>query len=175
MGRATIADSDRIEARRLLLAWLTAGGDDLTSLQRTAFELHVEHNTFPGDEFARVALQALEMAEVDHDEPIVYETLLVDHLPEIEFRGKENRKIRFTVMSVASLRGGLDPDVLEEIVYWNDDYWRYSLWASIALIRACAATTGIPVADLAHRLADQQHLDLDTDRHSEGLSVFSWK
>ena len=155
MGRATIAEADRIEAKRLLLAWLTSGGDDLGSLQLTAFELHVEHNTFPGDEFARVALQALEIAKVEHDDPIAYETLLAEHLPEVELRGKENRKIRFTVMSVASLRGGLDPDVLEEVIYWNDDYWRYSLWASIALIRASAAKTGIPVANFAHRLADQ--------------------
>lgn len=160
MGRATVSDGDRVDAKRLLLAWLATGGDDLDSLQRTAFELHVKHNTFPGDEFVQVALQALEMAQVDHNDPIAYETLLADHLPEVDFRGKENRKIRFTVMTVASLRGGLDPDVLEEVIYWNDDYWRYGLWASIALIRASAAKTGIPVADLARRLADQQHLTL---------------
>ncbi|MGI9624908.1 MAG: hypothetical protein ACR2PK_18925 [Acidimicrobiales bacterium] len=165
MGRRTISDADRVEAKRLLLAWLSDGGHDLVALQRTAFGLHVEHNTFPGDEFAQVAGEALELAKVDRDDPIAYETLLADHLPEVEFRGKENRKIRFAVMSVASLRGGLDPDLLEEVIYWNDDYWRYGLWASIALIRASATKTGIPVADLAHRLADQQHLDLDHPRN----------
>ncbi|MCP4228285.1 MAG: hypothetical protein GY773_33460 [Actinomycetia bacterium] len=64
-------------------------------------------------------------------------------------------------MGVASLRGGLDPDVLDEVIYWNDDYWRYGLWASIALIRASAAKAGIPVADLARRLAHRLHLVLD--------------
>ncbi|MCP5035023.1 MAG: hypothetical protein GY939_24725 [Actinomycetia bacterium] len=161
MGRGSVSDVARIEAKRLLLAWLANGGDDIHSLQRTAFELHVEHSTFPGDEFTRVALQALEMAKVDHHGPIAYETLLIDHLPEINFRGKENRKIRFAVMGVASLRGGLDPDVLDEVIYWNDDYWRYGLWASIALIRASAAKAGIPVADLARRLAHRLHLVLD--------------
>ncbi len=165
MGRGSVSDVARIEAKRLLLSWLASGGGDFGSLQRTAFELHVEHNTFPGDEFTRVALQALEMAKVDHNGPIAYETLLADHLPEVELRGKENRKIRFTVMSVASLRGGLDPDVLDEVIYWNDDFWLYALWASIALIRASAAKAGISVADLARRLADQLHLVLDVSRN----------
>ena len=30
-------------------------------------------------------------------------------------------------------QGGDDPDVLDEIIFWNDDFWRYSLLASIAL------------------------------------------
>ena len=69
-------------------------------------------------------------------------------------------KIRFTVMCVASLRGGLDPDVLDEIIYWNDDYWLYGLWASIALARAAAAKAGTPVTDLARRLAAEDDLSL---------------
>ncbi len=81
MGRATVSDADRVEAKRLLLAWLATRGDDLGSLQRAAFELHVQHNTFPGDEFAGLALQALEIAKVDHHDPIAYETMLTDHLP----------------------------------------------------------------------------------------------
>jgi len=167
MGPATVSDTDRVEAKRLLLRWLATGADDLSSLQRAAFELHVEHNTFPGDEFAQVARQALETAQIDYHDPIAYETLLADFLPEVEFRGKENRKIRFAVMSVASIRGGLDPDVLEEVIYWNDDYWRYGLWASIALIRASAAKACIPVADLAGRVADQLQLALDTRQDSD--------
>lgn len=163
MGRPTVSDADRVEAKRLLLAWLARGSDDFGELQRKSFELHVKHNTFPGDEFAHLSLQAMDMAQVSPDDAIAYETLLADHLPEVTFRGKENRKIRFTVMSVASLRGGLDPDVLEEIIYWNDDYWRYSLWASVALIRAAAAKANIAVADLAQRLADEHHLTLDTN------------
>jgi hypothetical protein len=52
-------------------------------------------------------------------------------------------------MSSAGLRGGLDPDLLDEVGYWNDDYWRYALLAAIALIRASAAKTGGSIADSA--------------------------
>lgn len=160
MGRPRVADADRVEAKRILLAWLAAGDDDLAGLQQQAFELHVKQNTFPGDEFTRLAVRALDAAQVSNEDSIAYQTLLTDFLPEVEFRGKENRKIRFTVMSVASLRGGVDPDVLDEIIYWNDDYWLYCLWASIALGRAAAAKAGTPVTDLARRLAAEDDLDL---------------
>ncbi len=160
MGRRVITEADRIEAWRLLLVWFSTGSDDLVQLMRAAFELHVRYDTFPGDEFLRLAVDALEVAEVNRENPIRYETLLVDHLRDVEFRGKEYRKIRFAVMSVASLRGGLDPDVPEEVHYWNDDYWRYSLWAAIALVRASASKAGLSVSDLAHQLAERHQLDL---------------
>ncbi|MDH3730046.1 MAG: hypothetical protein OES13_02805 [Acidimicrobiia bacterium] len=64
-------------------------------------------------------------------------------------------------MCSAALRGGVEPDLLDEIGYWNDDYWRYALYAAIALIRASAAKTSQPVAELARRLAELHHLDLN--------------
>ncbi len=70
----------------------------------------------------RLAADVLEVAGISKADPIAYETTLsADHLPEIAFRGKEYRKIRFAVMSSAGLRGGLDPDLLDQVAYWNDD------------------------------------------------------
>ncbi|MDH3684412.1 MAG: hypothetical protein OEV40_31210 [Acidimicrobiia bacterium] len=147
-------------AAPVLLAWFSTGGDP-DQLMRAAFELHVRHDTFPGDEFMRLAVDALDVAQVSQGDPIAYQTLLADHLPEVEFRGKEYRNLRFAVMSVASLRGGLDSDALDEVGYWNDDSWRYTLWAAIALVRASASKASVSVSDLARQLAERRHLDLD--------------
>lgn len=160
MGRRQITDEDRSEAKRLLVSWLASDGVDIDQLTLAAFEVHIEHHTFPGEDFMRLAIDALDIAGIERANPIAYESLLVDHLPEIEFRGKEYRKIRFTVMSAAALRGGLEPDLLDEISYWNDDYWRYALYATIALTRAAADKTNQPVTELARQLAEHHQLDL---------------
>ncbi len=161
MARRRVTDEDRIEARRLLLTWLAGDNDDIHELTFAAFELHVEYNTFPGEEFMGLAADALDVAGVDRTDPIAYESLLVDHLPEVDFKGKQYRKIRFAVMSSAGLRGGLAPDLLGEVAYWNDDYWRYALLAAVALIRASAAKAGYQVGQLCHQLATLNGLDLD--------------
>ena len=133
-----------------------------------AFELHIRDHTFPGEDFMRLADDALDIAGIDQANPIAYETLLAEHLPEIEFRGKQFRRIRFAVMCSAALRGGLEPDLLDETAYWNDDYWRYALYAAIALIRASAAKNGQPVSELARRLAQRHHLDLTPSPQAPG-------
>jgi hypothetical protein len=106
----------------------------------------------------RGAIDALDLARVGRDDPIAYETLLADHLPEIEFRGQENRKIRLVVLATAARRSGLEPDLLEELRFWNDDFWRYALYTALALVRAAAAKTSQPEPELARRLADHHKL-----------------
>jgi hypothetical protein len=167
MARRAITDQDRTKAKQLLLGWLADDNDDIDKVTSAAFDLHVQHNTFPGEEFMRLAADALEVAGIDRADPIEYEALLADHLPEIEFRGKQYRKIRFAVMSSAGLRGGLDPDLLDEVAYWNDDYWRYALFAAIALIRASVDKTGGSVADLARRVAALHVVDLGDPESGE--------
>lgn len=160
MAPRAVTDEDRTKAKQLLVTWLATDNDDIDKATVAAFDLHVEHNTFPGEEFMRLAADALEAAGIDRADPIDYETMLADHLPEIEFRGKQYRKIRFAVMSSAGLRGGLEPDLLDEVAYWNDDYWRYALFAAIALTRASAAKTGRSVADLAGQVATLHGVEL---------------
>lgn len=156
MARPQIADQDRADARQLLVSWLADPHSDIGQVISPAFELHIRDHTFPGEDFMAVAIDALDLAAIDRATPIAYETLLADHLPEIEFRGKEHRKVRFAVLATAARRGGLEPDLLDEITYWNDDFWRYALYASIALIRAAAAKADQSVPELACRLTDGQ-------------------
>ena len=138
------------------MSWLADPDSDIGQVTSAAFELHIRDHTFPGEDFMAVAIDVLDLAGIDRADPIAYETLLADHLPEIDFRGKQHRKIRFAVLATAARRGGLEPDLLDEIIYWNDDFWRYALYASIALIRAAAANAGQPVPELARRLTNGQ-------------------
>jgi len=83
------------------------------------------------------------------------------HLSECEFRGRENRKIQYAILTSASVRGGLEPDLLDEVTWWRtDDYWRYALYAAVALIRASATHAGVPVARLLEQLAERHGLVL---------------
>ncbi len=160
MVRRQVTDQDRAEAKRLLLAWLVGNSANIDQLAFAALELHIQHHTFPGEDFMDLAIDALQLAGIGRADPIIYETLLVDHLPEIEFRGKEHRKIRFAVLSTAARRAGLEADLLDEVRFWNDDFWRYALYAAIALIRAAATNTSRPVAELARQLAELHNLAL---------------
>lgn len=63
-------------------------------------------------------------------------------------------------MSSAGLRGGLDPDLLDEVAYWNDDHWRHALYAAIVLIRVGAPKADDSIAGLAGRVADLHGVDL---------------
>ena len=89
------------------------------------------------------------------------QSLYSEFLPECEFRGRQNHKIQYAVLTSAALRGGLEPDLLGELYWWQtDDYWRYALYTAVALIRAGAQRQGITVAQLAEELADQRGIEL---------------
>jgi len=64
-----------------------------------------------------------------------------------------------TPQAAAALRGGTDPDLLDEVAWWQtDDFWQYALFATVAYIRAAASRAGVPVRqacqDLAQRSGD---------------------
>ena len=128
-------------------------------LSDALFDLHPRNDTFPGEVFIRLGAETLAIAGFSRDEPLPYEGLREAYLSECEFKGRENRKIQFALLCCASLHGGLKPDLLDEVVWWQtDDFWRYSLLAAVALIRASADRQGMSVSGLAHRLGD--HLEI---------------
>ena len=98
----------------------------------------------------------MDLAGVAGDHPIAYEGLLDQHLAEHRFRGRANRKIQFAVLASAAARGGIEPDLLDEVIQWQtDDFWWYALAAAIAVIRACAERTGLSVRAFTERLGQQ--------------------
>ena len=55
MARPGVAEEDRIKAKQLLLGWLADDNVNIEKAALAAFDLHVQGNTFPGDEFMRLA------------------------------------------------------------------------------------------------------------------------
>ena len=160
MARRLLTDEDRLEALRRLLSGL-ADGADVHELVVSIAPLHPKNNTFPGEVFMGLAADALDTAGVPRHEPIPYEGLRETYLPECEFRGRDNRKIQFAVLTSAALRGGLEPDLLDEVAWWsNDDYWQYALYAAVALIRIAAEHQKTSVVDIVQQLAKHHRLTL---------------
>ena len=147
-------EEDRTEAIRRLLSGLERGFD-AHELAAAVADLHPKNNTFPGEVFMEIAADALEIAGISRDASIPYEGLREAHLPECSFRGRENRKIQYAILTSAAFRAGLTPDLLDEVAYWNDDYWRYALFATVGLIRAAAARQAISAAQLARQIAER--------------------
>jgi hypothetical protein len=160
MPRRVVTDEDRTEALRLLLGGLVAG-DDLFDIVDAVSPLHPPNNTFPGEVFMELAADALEMAGANRERPIPYDGLRTTYLPECKFRGGDNRKIQYAILTSSAVRGGLEPDLLEEVSWWRaDNYWVYALYAAVAIIRASAEHQGESVEAFASRLAGQHGLTL---------------
>ena len=135
--------------------------DVLRELVVDIADLHVRHNTFPGEVLMELAADALDTAGVERDTGIAYRELLSTHLSEVEFRGKEHRRIQYAVLTVFAVHGGLEPDLLDEVTYWIEQYWQYALFAAVAIIRACAEHSGKPLETFVADLAARHAIDID--------------
>src|SRR5580658_7562340 len=75
-------------------------------------------------------------------------------LPECTFRGRENTKVQYAVLAAAALHGGTEPDLLDEVAWWQtDDFWQYALFAAVAYIRAAASRASVLVRQAYRDLA----------------------
>jgi len=151
MNRPT--DQDRVEALQRFLGGL-ARGDDANQLSAEVADLHVRNNTFPGEIFMELAADALDLADTQRADGVVYRDLLSRHLPEVEFRGKEHRHIQYAVLTPFAVRAGLEPDLLDEVTYWIEHYWQYALFAAVAIVRECAERSGTPLQTFVAQLAE---------------------
>jgi len=145
---------DAATARRILLDGL-ARGAQVFELLGELEPLHPRNDTFPGEVFLHLGADALDWCRASRTNPLPLEGLRERFLPESSFRGRQNKKFQYTVLAVAALHGGTEPDLLDEIAWWQtDDFWEYALYTAAAYIRAAASQAGIPVRqacqDLAH-------------------------
>jgi hypothetical protein len=59
-------------------------------------------------------------------------------------------------LAAAALHGGAEPDLLEEVAWWQtDDFWQYALYAAVAYIRAAASRAGVPVRQACQDLGQR--------------------
>lgn len=160
-GKRRPTREDALAAVRLLLYALESGTDIFDALDQIR-PLHPKNNTFPGEVFMHLAADALALGGVSVERPLSSEGLVDRYLAECRFRGRDNRKLRYALMAVAAAHGGVEVDLLEEVVYWeSDDYWSYAGFAAVAWIRAVSDQRGLSIADLCGQLAE---------RHSDRVS-----
>jgi hypothetical protein len=144
-----------VAARRVLLDGL-ARDADIFELAGDLAPLHPRDNTFPGEVFLRVAADALDWCAAGRADPLPLEGLRERFLPEAAFRGRQNAKFQYAVLAAAALHGGTEPDLLDEVAWWQtDDFWQYALYAAVAYIRAAASRAGVPVPQACRDLDEQ--------------------
>jgi hypothetical protein len=146
---------DTVTARRVLLDGL-ARGTDIFELESELAPLHPRDDTFPGEVFLRLAGDALNWCMASRSDPLVLEGLREQFLPECTFRGRQSKKFQYAVLAAAALNGGTEPDLLDEVAWWQtDDFWQYALYAAVAYIRAAASRTGVPMRQACQELTQQ--------------------
>jgi hypothetical protein len=143
-----------VTARRVLLDGL-ARDADISELAGELAPLHPRDNTFPGEVFLHLAADALTWCRVGWADPLPLAGLRERFLPESAFRGRQNAKFQYAVLAAAALHGGAEPDLLDEVGWWEtDDFWQYALYAAVACIRASASRAGVPVRQACQDLAE---------------------
>jgi hypothetical protein len=146
---------DAATARRILLDGLARDADIFDMASELA-RVHPAGNTFPGEVFLGVAADALDWCGASRAGPLELEGVRERFLPECAFRGRQNRKLQFAVLAAAALHGGTEPDLLDEVGWWQtDDFWQYALYAAVAYIRAAAGRAGVPVRQACQELAQR--------------------
>jgi hypothetical protein len=144
---------DTAAARRVLLDGLARDANIFELVSELA-PLHPRDNTFPGEVFLHVAADVLNWCKASQVDPLPLAELRERFLRECTFRGRENKKFQYAVLAAAALHGGTEPDLLDEVAWWQtDDFWQYALFAAVAFIRAAASRAGVPVRQACQDLA----------------------
>ena len=144
---------DTVTARRILLDGLARDADVLELVSELT-PLHPRDNTFPGEVFLRLTADALDWCRATRADPLPLEGLRERFLPGRAFRGRQNSKFQYALLAAAAIHGGTEPDLLEEVAWWQaDDFWQYALFAAVAYIRAAASRAGVPVRQACQDLA----------------------
>ena len=160
VGSDVQSGADRDEAIRVVLIGL-ASSTEIEELVTSVGALHRRHETFPGEVMLELAAEVFADTTTARAGPIPYEGLREAHLGDHELVGKQNVRFRFAVHCSASIAGGLEPDLLEELYWWqSDDFWRYSVLALVAVVRASAERRGLTVAEVARQLGERHGVSL---------------
>jgi hypothetical protein len=109
---------DAATARRILLDGM-ARDTEVSELAGELAPLHPRDDTFPGEVLLQIAADALDWCEASRADPLALEGMPQRFLPECAFRGRQNKKLQFAVLAAAALHGGAEPDLLDEVAWWQ--------------------------------------------------------
>jgi hypothetical protein len=139
-------------ATRKLLDGL-AEDRDLSDIAAELAPLHPRNNTFPGEVFLRVAADALVWCGASRDDPVPLEGMRERFLAGYSFRGRERGKLQYAILAAAAIAGGAEPDLLDEVVWWQtDDFWQYAMYAAVVFIGLACDRAGVPAAQVCREL-----------------------
>jgi hypothetical protein len=83
-------------------------------------------------------------------------------VPEVTFGGRaEQRSSQYALYAAASVRGGLQPDLLSDTGWWQSPLWTYALYAVVICTRAAAERPDVPASGVAQLCAARRDIDLD--------------
>jgi hypothetical protein len=152
---------DRLDAVVVVLTGL-ASGEDFDSIIQKLGDLHVPHDTFPAEELLELASDAIAESGSTAADPIEFEKIREQYLPEHKFSGKNpHYKSKYALSAAAMIRGGVYPDLLDDAAWWQtDDLWLYSFFAFVIFIRAAGARTGRSVEEIAVSIAERRMVRL---------------
>jgi hypothetical protein len=153
---------DRVQTIRIALSGIREG-TDLGDLRSELYPLHPKNNTFPGEVFVELAADAIEEAGASREKPIEFEGIRERFLPECGAQTQvQHQHSKFALRAAAMIRAGVDPGLLDEIIWWHsDDLWVWALDALAVYARVAADRTGLSVAEICERLAQRHGVDLD--------------
>ena len=155
------SNQDRLEAVRIALHGIANLAEPLDVAPALA-ALHPKNNTFPGEVLLGLAADALDEAGATRGHPVPYQGVRERYLPEIELRGRtDHHKSHYALQAAAMIHGGVEPDLLGEVVWWNsDDLWLWSLYALVIYLRVAAERTARPLAVVCEAIAARHDVEI---------------
>jgi hypothetical protein len=125
---------------------------------------HVPAQFLPDVALLELAVTALELACPPGAVPLQYEGLRERYLPEVRLCGRvEHRNSQYALYAAVCMRGGLQPDLLNDAGWWETPLWHYAVFAVVNYSRAAAERLSIPLDEIARRIAARHHVDLRND------------
>ncbi len=95
-------------------------GDDIDALLASVAPSDVPGWFTPDVAMLELAVTALDLASAPGSAPLEYEGLRERYLPEIGFRGRvQHRNSQYALYAAACMRGGLQPDLLNDAGWWQ--------------------------------------------------------
>src|ERR1022692_3217342 len=131
-------------ATRILLDGL-AEDRDLPVIAAELAVLHPRNDTFPCEVFLRVAADALGWCGASRADPVPLEGMRERFLAGYSFRGRERSKLQFAILAAAAIGGGAEPDLLDEVAWWQtDDFWQCAMYAAAGFLGRAGGRGGRP-------------------------------
>ena len=166
MSKRPRVDQDLLhrQAQVAVLAGLLRG-EDIDALVEAVAPAHVRGWFTPDVAMLELAVTGLDLASRPGLAPLEYEGLRERYLPEAGFRGRvEHRSSQYALYAAACIRGGVQPDLLNDAGWWNTPLWIYAVYALVIYARAAADRGGVTVEQVVRELAVRHALVDDVDQ-----------